>query len=177
MSGEERQESADECAAEYGTPERGVFYGWAIVAVLVVFTARGVGLAGANIAVFIEPMTREQGWSRVAFGWAQMARLETVIIAGPVFGRVIDRYGPQVPVAIAGVVIFYPLSQFAIDSIGWRDACLVLGIAGAVVIGPLSLLVLQRQSVDIGMLPDGDAVAAAEDAGARIPVAVEVSWT
>ena len=216
----------------------GIFYGWAIVAVLVVFTALVVGLAGANIAVFIEPMTRELGWSPAAFGWAQMARLETVIIAGPVLGRVIDRYGPRLLVAVAGVLtsglvvslayvteewqlvavfvatgllgmgraadlfvnapvakwfvrkrglalgialagtplgvaIFYPLSQYMIDTIGWRDAWLVFGIAGAVIIGPLSLLVLRRQPEDIGLLPDGDTRALEADE-AR---AAEVSWT
>ena len=104
MSVDGQQEPADELTSARGTPEGGLFYGWAVVGALVVITAMVVGLAGANIAVFIEPMTRELGWSPAAFGWAQMARLETVIIAGPVLGRVIDRYGPRVLVAVAGVL-------------------------------------------------------------------------
>jgi MFS family permease len=238
MSGDDEQATADGPTSARATGEGGLFYGWAIVGALVVITAMVVGLAGANIAVFIEPMTRELGWSPAAFGWAQMARLETVIIAGPVLGRVIDRYGPRVLVAVAGVLtsglvvslayvteewqlvavfvatgllgmgraadlfvaapvakwfvrrrglalgvalagtplgvaVFYPLSQFTIDAIGWRDAWVVFGIAGAVVIGPLSLLVLRRQPEDMGLLPDGDSQAIREgEAGA-----VEVSWT
>jgi MFS family permease len=70
---------------------------------MVVFTAMVVGLAGPNIAIFIAPMTDELGWSPAAFGWAQFGRLEAVIVAGPVIGRVLDRYGPRYPVAIAGV--------------------------------------------------------------------------
>ena len=79
-------------------------YGWAIVAVLVAFTAMAVGLAGPNIAIFIDPMTRELGRSPATFGWAQMARLEAVIVAEPLIGRAIDRYGPRLLVAVAGVL-------------------------------------------------------------------------
>jgi MFS family permease len=196
-----------------------------------------VGLAGPNIAIFIEPMTRELGWSPSTFGWAQMARLEAVIVAGPLIGRAIDRHGPRLLVAIAGAVtaalvislayvqqewqliaiffltgllgmgraadlfvtppiakwfvrrrglalgigltgtplgvaIFYPLSQFTIDAIGWRDAWLVFGIAGLVIIPPIALIFLRRQPEDLGLLPDG----AAADATA-IDSAIEISWT
>jgi MFS family permease len=240
MSGDGQQDpvAPKEPTHEQRRGEGGLFYGWAVVGALVVITAMVVGLAGANIAVFIEPMTRELGWSPAAFGWAQMARLETVIIAGPVLGRVIDRYGPRVLVAVAGlltsglvvslayvteewqlvavfvvtgllgmgraadlfvtapvakwfvrrrglalgvalagtplgVAIFYPLSQYMIDAIGWRDAWVVFGIAGAVVIGPLSLLVLRRQPEDMGLLPDGDRVIGVHGETRE----VEVSWT
>jgi NAD/NADP transhydrogenase beta subunit len=89
MSGDGQQDpvAPKEPTHEQRRGEGGLFYGWAVVGALVVITAMVVGLAGANIAVFIEPMTRELGWSPAAFGWAQMARLETVIIAGPVLGR------------------------------------------------------------------------------------------
>lgn len=218
-------------------PHNQRFYGWTIVAVLVTFTAMAVGLAGPNIAIFIEPMTRELGWSPSTFGWAQMARLEAVIVAGPLIGRAIDRHGPRLLVAIAGAVtaalvislayvqqewqliaiffltgllgmgraadlfvtppiakwfvrrrglalgigltgtplgvaIFYPLSQFTIDAIGWRDAWLVFGIAGLVIIPPIALIFLRRQPEDLGLLPDG----AAADATA-IDSAIEISWT
>jgi MFS family permease len=239
--GRESQGSSSDTAGLGGKAKPGFFYGWAVVGVLVVFTAMVVGLAGANIAIFIEPMTRELGWSPAAFGWAQMARLETVIIAGPVLGRVIDRYGPRVLVAVAGVLtsglvvslayvteewqlvavfvatgllgmgraadlfvaapvskwfirkrglamgvalagtplgvaIFYPLSQFMIDAIGWRDTWVVFGVAGAIVIGPLSLLVLRRQPEDLGLLPDGDAPESVGREGQQ-NAPVEVSWT
>lgn len=234
MSNDARQKRID----RQESPGTGVFYGWAIVGVLVIFTAMAVGLAGANIAVFIEPMTKDLGWNTAAFGWAQMARMEAVIIAGPLLGLIIDKYGPRVLVAVAGVLtsalvvslayvteewqlvavfmatgllgmgraadlfvtapiakwfvrrrglalgvalagtplgvaIFYPLSQFMINTIGWRSAWVIFGIAGAVVIGPLSLLVLRRQPEDMGLVPDGDGIERALWAGETS----EVSWT
>ncbi len=80
------------------------FYGWVIVAVLVLFSAIAVGLAGANIAIFITPMSDDLGWSPVTFGWAQIARLAAALIAGPFIGRMLDRRGPRLPVAAAGLV-------------------------------------------------------------------------
>ena len=80
------------------------FYGWVIVSVLVLFSAIAVGLAGANIAIFITPMSRDLGWSPITFGWAQFARLAAALIAGPFIGRMLDRHGPRLPVAAAGLV-------------------------------------------------------------------------
>lgn len=220
-----------------------MFYGWVIVAVLALFSLMAVGLAGPNIAIFIGPMSEDLGWSPATFGWAQLARLESVIIAGPLIGRALDRFGPRyifaavglitsalvismsyinsewqliaifavsgllgmgptadlfvnAPVAkwfvrrrglamgIAlsgtplGVAIFYPLSQFTIDAIGWREAWRVFGIAGAVIIVPAALLLLRRQPEDIGMLPDGDepCPSAAENTR-EVESFNEVSWT
>lgn len=81
-----------------------VFYGWIVVAGLMVFAAVGVGLAGANIALFVGPVTGELGWDASTFGWAQFFRLSALVVAGPVIGRALDRYGPRVPAAIAVVV-------------------------------------------------------------------------
>jgi MFS family permease len=80
------------------------FYGWSVVAALLVFSTMAVGLAGPNVGLFIAPMSRELGWSPLTFGWAQFARMEAVIIAGPVIGRLIDRYGSRVLVGVAALV-------------------------------------------------------------------------
>lgn len=219
-----------------------MFYGWVIVAVLGLFSLMAVGLAGPNIAIFIAPMSDDLGWSPATFGWAQLARLESVIIAGPLIGRALDRFGPRYIFAVVGLItsslvvsmsyinsewqliaifavtgllgmgptadlfvgspvakwfvrrrglamgialsgtplgvaIFYPLSQLTIDTIGWREAWRVFGIAGAIVIVPAALLLLRRQPEDIGMLPDGDPPGQSISLGEEEISDSEISWT
>lgn len=203
------------------TPRGKPFYGWTIVGVLCVFGAVGVGLAGANFALFIVPMSESLGWSSSTFGWAFFLRFLVVLAAGPLIGRLIDLRGPRIPVVGAllvaggavlwlariaapwelmlafmliglvgmgrandlqasppiakwfvrrrglamgialagtplGVAVYYPLTQWLIDSVGWRDALVVLAVSGMALAGPLGLLLL-RQPEDVGLLPDGDA--------------------
>ena len=84
--------------------QRGGYYGWVIVGVLGAFSAISVALAGPNLAIFIKPMQEELGWSASVFGWAQFARLVTVVFAGPIIGRLLDRHGPRIPIAVASAV-------------------------------------------------------------------------
>ena len=81
-----------------------LFYGWTVVGVLGVFGAVGVGLAGANFALFIGPMSEELGWSASTFGWAVFVRLAMILAAGPVIGRILDLRGPRLPVLGATLV-------------------------------------------------------------------------
>ena len=81
-----------------------LFYGWTVVSVLGVFGAVGVGLAGANFALFIGPMSEELGWSASTFGWAVFVRLAMILAAGPVIGRILDLRGPRLPVLAATLV-------------------------------------------------------------------------
>ena len=81
-----------------------------------------------------------------------------------------------------GIAISGPLSQAAIDMVGWRTAWVVLGIGGGSAIALISLLVLRRRPEDLDLLPDGvtpeEAAATAAERNAR-PQAVtdEHSWT
>lgn len=202
------------------TPRGEPFYGWTIAGVLCVFGAVGVGLAGANFALFIVPVSEELGWNSSTFGWAFFLRFLMILAAGPLIGRLIDLRGPRLPVAGAllvaggavlwlsrvaavwelmaafmligivgmgrandlqagaaiakwfvrrrglamgialagtplGVAVYYPLTQWLIDGIGWRGALTALAVSGMVVAVPLALL-LRRQPEDVGLLPDGD---------------------
>ncbi|MCY4583029.1 MAG: MFS transporter [Chloroflexi bacterium] len=202
------------------TPRGKPFYGWTVVGVLCVFGAIGVGLAGANFALFIVPMSDELGWSSSTFGWAFFLRFLMILAAGPLIGRLIDLRGPRLPVVGAllvaggavlwlsrvaavwelmaafmliglvgmgrandlqagapvakwfmrrrglamgialagtplGVAVYYPLTQWLIDGVGWRGALVALSVSGIAVAAPLGLL-LRRQPEDVGLLPDGD---------------------
>jgi len=135
------------------------FYGWAIVAALVLFSALVVGLAGANIAIFIGPMIDELGWSPAVFGWAQMARLEAVIVAGPIIGRTIDRHGPRYPVAIAGtltsalvVVLAYVNDEWQLIAIFLVTGLLGIGRAPDLfVAAPVAKWFVRRRGLAMGI--------------------------
>ncbi len=59
-----------------------------------------------------------------------------------------------------GAIVLLPWLQSIIAREGWREACFTMGIVVLCVLGPLNLLVWRRPE-DIGLLPDGDKVAAA----------------
>lgn len=80
-----------------GTPPAwwpsGYFYGWALVAALGVTATVSYGVLSYAFAVFIDPMTRELGWSKsTVTGAFSLASLLMGIAAVPV-GRWVDRYG------------------------------------------------------------------------------------
>ena len=114
------------------TPRGKPFYGWTITGVLCVFGAVGVGLAGANFALFIVPMTEELGWSSSTFGWAFFLRFLMILAAGPLIGRLIDLRGPRLPVVgavlVAGAAVLW-LSRVAAV---WELALafMLIGIVG-----------------------------------------------
>ena len=114
------------------TPRGKPFYGWTIAGVLCVFGAVGVGLAGANFALFIVPMTEELGWSSSTFGWAFFLRFLMILAAGPLIGRLIDLRGPRLPVVgavlVAGAAVLW-LSRVAAV---WELALafMLIGIVG-----------------------------------------------
>ena len=78
-----------------------------------------------------------------------------------------------------GAVLFVPLTQYLIDTIGWATAWIVLAALGMAVIVPLAAIFLRRQPEDMGLRPDGDT---APDPARRVPAgrggaADEVSWS
>jgi OFA family oxalate/formate antiporter-like MFS transporter len=83
-----------------------------------------------------------------------------------------------------GGFLMVPLTQILIDEIGWRAAWAVLGILGAGVIVPLSLLFIRRQPEDLGLHPDGRTLneeappmAGTRPTPAPVPYLEECSWT
>ena len=84
--------------------------------------------------------------------------------------------------AVLSTAIFPPLARALIDSLGWRQAYAVLGVIVALLIVPVSLLVIRNRPEDMGLLPDGrgqpipdtarraDAVSQEADSGSETPV-------
>ncbi len=221
-----------------GTQPR-YYYGWVIVAVLSLIGGWALSMGGSNVGFFIDPMREELGFNRAVFGWATTARLVLGASSGIVIGRILDRFGPRLLLAVSGglagllvmatgridaewqliaifavlgllgmqgtatiytsptvakwfvrkrpramgmlflgtpiaLTISFPLTQWLIGELGWRDAWLVLGGIGMAIMVPLSLLLLRRQPEDMGLLPDGDTDL---DAAAGQGASQEYPWT
>jgi MFS family permease len=95
------------------------------------------------------------------------------------------RRGLAMSLAFSGVgvgsIALLPWLQSLIISVGWRSACLSLGVLVLVLLLPLNLLV-RRRPEDVGLRPDGDGVAHDPGkVGASLsivdPAWVAVDWT
>lgn len=78
-------------------------YGWVVVAVAGLMGCLAVG-AMFSLAVFLEPMTRDTGWSRGAIGSAMTLNFLIMGVGGFAWGAISDRFGAR-PVALAGAIL------------------------------------------------------------------------
>jgi MFS family permease len=78
-------------------------YGWVIVAIGALMTCVAIG-AMFSLAVFLQPMTADTGWSRAAISGAMTINFIAMGIAGFGWGALSDRYGAR-PVVLAGSVL------------------------------------------------------------------------
>ena len=78
-------------------------YGWVVVAVGALMGCLAVG-AMFSLAVFLEPMTRDTGWSRAAISSAMTLNFLIMGVGGFAWGALSDRFGPRI-VVLAGSVL------------------------------------------------------------------------
>ena len=81
-----------------------LFYGWYVVWAMIVVGAMSMALAGPTFGLFIEPVREELGFGRALFGWTQTAYLLSAGFGGLFIGKLLDRYGSRVLLAVAGGV-------------------------------------------------------------------------
>ena len=90
-----------------------VYYGWVMVAAMISIGATTMAVAGPTFGFFIEPMQKDLGFDRSLSGWANTGRMLASAMGGLVIGKMVDRHGPRVLLAIAGGV-----ASLAIMSLG-----------------------------------------------------------
>ncbi len=82
----------------------------------------------------------------------------------------VRRRGLAIGIAFSGVgagsIILFPLIQSIIGGAGWRQACWMLAALLLAVVLPLNFLLQRQRPEDLGLRPDGEAPAAAEDGSA-----------
>src|SRR5687768_13913267 len=81
------------------------FYGWSVVAVLMVGGSLGAATTNLFMAIMLKPLTAEFGWSRTAVSGAISAGVLAGGLVSPLFGRLADRFGPRVLTVIGALVI------------------------------------------------------------------------
>jgi MFS family permease len=86
------------------TAQRGIFYGWFIVAMALTIIAVGVGLM-FSLGVFMEPLEQAFHWSRGEISQASLCAWVAFGLGSFLFGFLSDRYGTRVVVLIGGLML------------------------------------------------------------------------
>ena len=120
-------------------PRPRFFYGWVIVAVLAVNTALSMGMGNVNFGLFVKPMEGDLGITRANFGWAQTARQIASGLSSPFIGRLLDRAGARVLLAVSALVVGIGLIAVSRISKDWQ-LVLVFGLMGVFGLGAQNLM-------------------------------------
>ena len=120
-----------------------IFYGWIVLACLCCAGFARQGPAVATLSIFIEPLTRDFGWSRTAVSGAVSLGGLLAVLVSPLLGPLLDRRGSRLVLCLAvlmngvallllsltpSLLIFYLLYCFA--RMNWAGP-FDLGIYGA----------------------------------------------
>ncbi len=77
------------------------FYGWIILGCVCCAGFSRQGGAVATLSIFVEPMTREFGWSRTAISGAVSLGGLLAALTSPTLGRLLDRQGARLVLTLA----------------------------------------------------------------------------
>lgn len=71
------------------------YYGWVVLACVCCAAVSRAGPAVATLSIFVEPVTREFGWSRTALAGAVSLGGVLAAVFSPMIGSALDRRGPK----------------------------------------------------------------------------------
>src|SRR5205823_9492695 len=80
------------------------YYGWLVLGCICCAGFARQGPAVATLSIFVEPMTREFGWSRAAISGAVSLGGVLAAVAAPLIGPLLDRRGSRL-VLCASVLV------------------------------------------------------------------------
>jgi len=109
-----------------------------------------------------------------AFGVSCVAWLPNQTLVSNWFDR---KRGQAMGITLAGIgvggFVMPPLASFLIEEFGWRVAYSVLGALVLLIVTTVILAVVRSRPEDMGLLPDGEPVAAEAQPGAPMPGTLE----
>src|SRR5215472_94476 len=79
-------------------------YGWVVVAAGAVMSCIAIGTT-FSLAVFLQPIALETGWSRTGISSAMTIVFVTMGIGGFGWGALTDRFGPRIVVLSGGLLL------------------------------------------------------------------------
>jgi sugar phosphate permease len=109
---------------------RRFFYGWVIVAVSFLAEATAFGAGSASLAVFLQPMSADLGWSRTTLTFALTVQQFGNILVAPITGRMVDRHGPRHVMVIGAITAGIGFMLMSLVQAPWQFYILY-GIAGS----------------------------------------------
>src|ERR687892_2876366 len=81
-----------------------IYYGWIVLACLCCAGFARQGPAVATLSIFVEPLTREFGWSRTALSGAVSLAGVLAALMSPLIGPLLDRHGSRLVLCAAVLV-------------------------------------------------------------------------
>ncbi len=84
--------------------QRGLFYGWVIVAAGILVTCMGLG-AMFSLGVFLKPVSETMGWSRTGISTVALLNWLSMGLGSFVWGALSDRVGTRAVVLCGGVLL------------------------------------------------------------------------
>jgi MFS family permease len=140
-------------------------YGWVIVAIGALMTCVAIG-AMFSLAVFLQPMSQDTGWSRAGISGAMTLNFIAMGIAGFGWGALSDRYGTR-RVVLAGSVLLglgLALASRATSETGFLLTYgLIVGVAAGSFFVPMFAAVMSwiehRRSLAVSLVSVGVGVA------------------
>jgi MFS family permease len=81
------------------------FYGWIIVAITMMAGLLAAGVSNITMAVVLKPISDELGWSRSFTAAAVMMGALLGGILSPLFGPLVDRWGPRFLLSLGGALV------------------------------------------------------------------------
>ena len=114
-------------------------------------------------------------------GFMGLSAPGALLTSVPVAKWFVGKRGTALALATMGLgtggIVFLPVTQFLISSIGWRDAWFVLSIISMSIIIPLSIVFLKRQPEDLGLSPYITQPRSDELTDVQEPPRLEALWT
>ena len=86
------------------TRPSGPAYGWVIVAAGALMTCISMG-SMFSLAVFLQPMSADNGWSRTGISAAMTISFLTMAVAAFLWGALSDRFGPRIVVLCGSLLL------------------------------------------------------------------------